>query len=153
MYYDDNFHPTNDEDNYSVMDESIATHDSKTNSVRNRQKKIADDVKRADKGYCFYQIKPSSLTGFKSTKIEFFNSGSCIGNRIRDPISGTRMIERVGTKDEYKFFKVSVSGINSISGVKLFYDSPEQYERHHKCVLNTAIKEKWHQERFSAGNQ
>jgi hypothetical protein len=77
-----------------------------------------------------------------------FDSGNCVGNRMRDPISGTRMMDRVGSKSEYNYFKVRICGIKSKTPVTLFYDSPEQYERHHKCVVCSVIKEKWHQDKF-----
>ena len=49
MYYDDIYHPIND-DQLSVNDSEVSF-DSRTSSVRKNQKKAIDDTKKADKGY------------------------------------------------------------------------------------------------------
>jgi hypothetical protein len=133
-------------DDMSVASESIYTMGSRTSSVKKHQKKVTDEMKQSDKGYCSYQSRRNSQ---KHSKVEMFDSGTCIGNRMRDPITGTRMPHRVGSKDEYTYFKVRISGLRASEPITLFYDSPEHYERHHKNTLSNEIKEKWHQKKFA----
>jgi hypothetical protein len=69
------------------------------------------------------------------------------GTMIRDAITGARCREhRVGTQNEHQFFKVAIStGELGINGGLVFFDSPEQYERHFKGIYTVPqqIKEKW----------
>jgi hypothetical protein len=149
MYYNEVHQlSSNMDDNMSIVSESTCTVGSRTNSVKKNQKRITDEEKRSDKGYLCFRVKPTKNVGIRTTKVEMFDSGNCVGNRMRDPISGTRMMDRVGSKSEYNYFKVRICGIKSKTPVTLFYDSPEQYERHHKCVVCSVIKEKWHQDKF-----
>lgn len=141
MYYDDMFHPTND-DQLSLNDESIVSFDSRTSSVRKKQKKVIDDTKKADKGYHCLKM----MVNHRLTKIELYDSGTNIGNKIRDPIYGNRLPSKVGSKDEYLYFKVRVCGLNPNNPVTFFYDSPEHYERHFKTSLPIAMKQKWAEE-------
>ena len=137
MYYDDIYHPIND-DQLSVNDSEVSF-DSRTSSVRKNQKKAIDDTKKADKGY--YCLK--KVINHRLTNIELYNSGTCVGNRIRDPFYGNRMPAKIGSKDEYFFFKVRVSGLNAKNPVTLYYDSPGHYERHFKDTLSDTVKQKW----------
>jgi len=146
MSYENNVQQVNASDDQSVVSESIYTMGSRTSSVKKHQRKVTDEMKRSDKGYCCYQ---SGRKSEKQSKIEMFDSGTCIGNRIRDPTTGARLPYRVGSKAEYSFFKVRISGLRSSEPITLFYDSPEQYERHHKNTLSNEIKEKWHQQKFA----
>jgi hypothetical protein len=50
----------------------------------------------------------------------------------------------VGSIQEDLLFKVSISnGENKQGPVLLFYDSPEQFEKHQYITLDQSIKEKW----------
>jgi hypothetical protein len=138
MYYDDIYHPSN-EDVQSVNNESVVSYDSRTSSVRKKQNKAVDESKKADKGY--HCVK--CIVNHRTIKVEVYDSGSTIGNKIRDPIYGNRLPAKVGSKDEYLFFKVRMAGLNTNSPVTLFYDSPEHYERHFKTTLSVATKQKW----------
>ena len=143
MYFDDRYHPTVDADNMSIESDSTYTVETRNSSVRRLRRDIADEIKRSDKGFFCYHSKSLPENGFKSYKIEMFDSGTCIGNRIRDPMSGARLSDRIGSKQEYQYFKVRMAGYKKGKSVSLFYDSPEQYERHHRCQLSQTVKEKW----------
>jgi hypothetical protein len=142
MYYDDIYHPTND-DNHSVNDCSVVSFDSRTSSVKKKYNKALEDVKKADKGYRSYK----HVVNNRTIKVELYDSGTTIGNKIRDPIYGTRLPAKIGSKDEYLYFKVRMPGLTTLGPVTLFYDSPEHYERHFKTTLPVAIKQKWTQDR------
>jgi hypothetical protein len=152
MYYDDRYHPTADPDEMSVGSTSTFTTKTNNSSVRRHRRNVADEIKRSDKGYCSYQHRVVSANGVKTHKVEMFDSGTCIGNRIRDPMSGARMYDRIGSKNEYQYFKVRMAGFKPGKSVTLYYDSPEQFERHHKCQLSTTTKEKWIQNKCNTGN-
>ena len=144
MYYDDSFHPTAD-DNFSVVsNDTFYSAESKTNSVKNKNKKLIEDAKRADKDYFCLNFKKNH----KKTKIEFYNSGVNIGSKIRDAVTGARTTNRIGSLDEYLFFKVGIAVMNTNTPITIFYDSPEQYERNHKCILSPGIKEKWYERKY-----
>jgi alpha-acetolactate decarboxylase len=59
----------------------------------------------------------------------------------------------VGSRQEDDLFKVKmVSGVNG-KGVLLFYESPEQYEKHFACTVNEDIKKKWNDKSTRYRNQ
>ncbi|NDA99117.1 MAG: hypothetical protein EBY31_07950, partial [Flavobacteriia bacterium] len=120
----------------SVNNDSIVSFDSRTSSVRKKQNKAVDEIKKADKGY--HCVK--CIVNHRTIKVEVYDSGTTIGNKIRDPIYGNRLPAKVGSKDENLFFKVRMAGLNTTTHggpVTLFYDSPEHYERHFKTHLST----------------
>jgi hypothetical protein len=50
----------------------------------------------------------------------------------------------VGSVNEHLFFKVGLAtGELGNNGGALFFDSPEQYERHMKTTVSQDIKQKW----------
>lgn len=88
----------------------------------------------------------------KRVPVEIYMTKNQPGCLIRNAISGIRETKyRVGRRDEYLFFKVKLTdkvyGQNESYGV-LFYDSPEEYERHFNLVLDQAMKEKWVQQKM-----
>lgn len=140
LYEEDHFHPTNSD---------ITLEDIKSKKV-NKQSKIIENVRTFDSGYIVKSIEVIKQTrkGYlkrQIEKIEMYGSGD-IGSHIRNAISGQRTPHLVGSKDEDLYFSVvEATGINGRSeGVRLFYDSPEQYESHFHTTLNQSIKERWH---------
>jgi hypothetical protein len=83
----------------------------------------------------------------KTIQIEFYSTVLTPGNYIRNAITGTRFKEyRVGSSDEYLFFKVTncaVSNRKCGEPLTLFYDSPEQWEKHFRCEISQEEKLKW----------
>jgi hypothetical protein len=141
MYYDDIYHPNNsDDDSISNTDYTVGSHLSVSANKRIRNE--MEEAKKADKGYYYYK----KYVNNRLTKIEMYDSGLMLGSRIRDPITGSRLNVRLGSKDELSFFKVRWCGTGRASPVTLYYDCPEHFERHHKTTLSTDIKEKWHRE-------
>ena len=120
MYYEDQFN-SNDGDDMDYYSE--------------------DDTKKSDKGY--YCIQAKNNKG-EHIKIEMFDSGTVSGNRIRNAITGVREEERIGSASEDLYFKVCLSGAAKRDApVILFYETPEQYERHHNCKVSDIMREKW----------
>jgi hypothetical protein len=82
----------------------------------------------------------------KMNKIGLFASG-VRGNTIRNAVSGQRYSGHVvGSKSEDFYYKVQVSTgeINSNGdSISVFYDSPEQYEKHFGTFVEQSCKERW----------
>ena len=131
-----------DDCNNSISNTSIGESKSVTSEVRKRHKLIKD-AKMADKGY---NKMKRSING-KIVNIEFYSTVLTPGNHIRNAITGTRFKEyRVGSSDEYLFFKVTNCAISNRKHgepLTLFYDSPEQWERHFRCEISQQEKFKW----------
>jgi len=136
MYYEeDHFHPSerNEHDN---------------NSLNFRDKDILNNLKSLDKGYNRVQRKLNQIWTdgkfYKNITFEFYTS-SDIGCKIRNAVTGFRTNYKVGSTDEDLFFKVKIVDGNCKKGSgHLFYDSPEQYEKHQFCIVSTPTKELWH---------
>jgi len=104
--------------------------------------------KQSDTGYYKQKILVSTYSdeGDLTTemkKVESFATSRNCGTKIRHAISGHRTPYFVG-KDDSLFF--SVMDTTGKEGRKLFYNTPEEYERHfHNTVkVPQTIKEQWH---------
>ena len=158
MYYDDDpFHPNlpNDYDDDMEGDdfasesgsfhfqnvrrddaESMST--SSMSTSRRKRKKLFEDEKNIDKGYC----KTSVYVGYKKVPVEYYHTNDNPGSVIRNAVTGIfETGYKVGKWQEDLFFKVGK--LNGPGRHVLFYDSPEQYERHFFLTVDPAIKEQW----------
>jgi hypothetical protein len=97
----------------------------------------------------------------ESTRVTFFPTLMIPGAAIKNAISGTLQSSsqgahyfRVGTSDEDLFFSVILAtGELGQEPMSLFYDNPEQYERHFFTKLSTEIKNAWLDKRDAALNR
>ena len=141
MYYDDPFDPLldNDYDEHKEMSDSSSEISVSSNSKK--QRKMLDEMKKADKGYHRIVRK---INGRRST-IEFYESSHTPGKKIRNAVSGLYESDMlVGKLDEKLLFKVTLStGETGQNPAHLYYDNPEQYERHFRCILQQSQKETW----------
>ena len=124
-------------DNASIGFTSIMS----DNSAMKRQLKMLEDLRKLDKGY----NKTYRYFNKKRVPVEFYTT--CIKPRypIRNAITGVYQREYlVGTRDEDMFYKVAncADKCNNDQHV-MFFDSPEQYERHFHVTVDQASKEKW----------
>jgi hypothetical protein len=76
-------------------------------------------------------------------KVEFFETGYQPGINIRNALTGAYYNHKTGTFDEYFYFKVVDACYSGKNPYFLFYDSPEQFERHFFCSLPKETKRKW----------
>jgi hypothetical protein len=131
LYEDDMYHPLNQE-----CETVTPSYETKT-----KVKKIMSDIYQNNKG--FHLIKRKAKDG-KLHNIEVFSSG-IQGTTIKNAISGSYYYgDKVGSKDEDLYFKVSIStGDFGRDTVALFYDSPEQYERHMYTTVDSEDKKRW----------
>jgi hypothetical protein len=143
-YEDDYYHSTHTEGNEFIdyHDDDDETEYSVASSNRKKQRKLRQEMKKADKG--FNSVK--RIVNYKPTEIEFYTTKNSPGTMIRDAITGNRYNEyRVGRIHEHLFFKVKISTgeLHNDAGV-LFFDSPEQYEKHFKNVYTVSREDKEH---------
>lgn len=134
IYEDDHFHP-------AVDDSSINNKDTLAN------------IKKLDKGYHKIQRKMNKVwvdgKYYKNISIEFYACGDN-GARIRNAITGYRTNSKIGSSDEDSFFKVKLVNGDCKKGIgHLYYDTPEQYEKHQYCIINSKIKEAWYKKQIN----
>lgn len=93
----------------------------------------------------------------KQVKVEFFPTTTTPNSAIKNAVSGSyqttseNRVLRVGTRDEDLFFSVILAtGELGQDAPTLFYDNPEQYERHFMTKLSPEIKDAWIEKRDSA---
>lgn len=81
------------------------------------------------------------------TAVRFFTTRYTPGSLIRNAVTGSVEPVRVGSADERTYFKVGLStgelGTDPY-GRHLYYDSPDQYERHFGVRLAAGVVETWH---------
>jgi hypothetical protein len=109
-------------------------------SRNNRRKKIANPY-LGDEGYnCV-----TRMVDGKSVKVEFFETSPTPNMCIRDAITGNRLPFKSGTSDEDLFFSVrfATGETKRRDASNLFYDNPEQYERHFFTTVSPELKDAW----------
>jgi hypothetical protein len=106
-----------------------------------------NNLKKMDKGYQKVSRKLNKVwvdgKYYKNITIEFYCSSE--NGYIRNAITGYRSRVKVGSSEEDTYFKVKMASgeCKKNSGV-LFYDSPEQFEKHQFVILKLPIKEQWY---------
>jgi hypothetical protein len=123
LYEEDMFHPLNPE---SQIDNTIV-------------KKFM--VSTTKKGFYSLKRRINNI----NVKVDVYTSGG-LGTNIRNAISGEYYYGyKVGTVKEDLFYKTSVStGETGNEAVVLFFENPEQYERHFYTQVDAADKERWY---------
>ena len=92
----------------------------------------------------------------KHVRVEFFPTNVTPNSLIKNAVSGSHQyidgrFLRAGTRDEDLFFTVILAtGEFGQNAPVLFYDNPEQYERHFFAKVSQKIKEKWTSKRDDA---
>jgi len=132
----------NADDDLSVVtdDLSIKTVEQKVGRMTRKGWKY-DELKMLDSGY--HRIVRAH-DGIK-TKTEVYSTSFIPGTMIRDAITGHKHYNYfVGSLNEELFFKVKdTSGFVGNGSFCLYYDSPEQYERHMKSTVSVNTKKAW----------
>jgi hypothetical protein len=150
----------NDRDNYSIgsnvsdpLDDTDLYHDeySEHNDIASVESSVAFSVvekrngnknkkndKPEDKGYRKIKTSQGSL--------EYYSTSIIPGAPIRDAIYGQYdFTMKVGSSDEDLFFKIinKSNGIDRMKEDHLFYDNPDQCERHMGINVSQHVKEQW----------
>jgi hypothetical protein len=137
-------------DNYYYTSQDFVTDSSSVNTDLLKKQKLLD-YKTLDKGYNSIKQKVNG----KFIKIEFYNTNYSMGTTIRNAVTGIYQKGcYMGTLNENLFFKVShASAENKNKEPKfLFFDDPEQWERHFVCTCPSEIKKKWYQRKHNIQN-
>lgn len=105
-----------------------------------RQRKLREDYKSSDKGY----LKLYRKINHKRVGIEAYKTSYTPDSKIRNACTGIFQNFKVGSTDEYMFYKVSLATGEAEQGPgHLYYDNPEQYERHFQTIVPQEEKERW----------
>jgi hypothetical protein len=128
-----------DEQSYNYHDTIVSSDSTVYTSPQSKRRAMAEYMK-SDPGY--------RRIGKKNDKIDYYNTSIIPGTSIRNAISGIREYNmKVGSPvAESQFFKVRYAGegISNVNGPDtLFYDTPEQFERHMNCSVKTVSKKIW----------
>jgi len=131
-----------DEETYSEnVTTSTLDNMSVTSSIR-KQYKALNNFKLMDVG--FHKVK--RVIDGKPVKIEYYHSGFTPGSSIRNAITGSSYPQyKIGTLAENLFFKVTnaTADEKNKQPFNMFFDNPDQYERHFKTSVSQDIKERW----------
>jgi hypothetical protein len=101
-----------------------------------------------DKGY--HLVHRKKIPRGKFT-LEYYETYTNPETRIRNAVTGYRYRDDhpklkylVGSRQEDLFFKVTIAnGENGNNPMNLYYDNPEQFEKHQKIIVAQETKEKW----------
>jgi hypothetical protein len=141
-HYDDNasygYGYSDDDQRSYVSYGSSSGGSSFLNPQKKKQRQLAEKAKMEDKGYRKMYVD--------GKKFEMYFTTNMPGTAIRNAVTGVRFPQfPVGSKCEYLFFKVAMAtGLHGRDGAMLFYDTPEQYERHMKIEVLQSEKQHWH---------
>ena len=135
-------------DEYDITDEYDDTSFVYHESIISDDTTIFTDVKAKvkRKGKMVDADPGHKIIGKKKNKLEYFATSDIPGNTIRNAVTGISEYNmKVGTgMIEDQFYKVKYAGNDSGNSLDtLYYDSPEQFERHMNCRLNTEKKTNW----------
>ena len=121
------------EQEYNDMEEDM--------SFQSNRQKENNALTDATNDKLCYKANRFSVDAGKNKQVMLFASGA-IGTTIRNAVSGERYIgHRVGTRNEDLYFKAMIcTGEFGPDPVTLFYDSPEQYERHMLTTVDRQVK-------------
>lgn len=138
-HYDEFMYNTSDAS--SIYDtESVVTKPDGT------KKKKEYDTKRGH--HLIHRYLNKKDGGKRKVPIELYTTRSNLDSRIRNAVTGFYEEAFVGRPSQDQCFKVVLAtgelGKDAPSNF-LFYDSPEQYERHFFLELEQSFKEKWYE--------
>ena len=142
MAYEDDVHVSdnesdNDNDTESLV-ESLA--DSTACAKRISRRQYQKMLKLSDPDY----YVTTRRTGSRTKDVELYSTRCNPGHLIRNPISGSRSNDRVGTKAEHTYFKIRMTSVgDGVEPVTLYYDSPDTYEKHMHTKVSKNIKKEW----------
>lgn len=152
--YNEEFLPDDANDYFDMSDVSIEESSSIDTELRDHRK-MKEVYKRMDKDYYSYKIMAYDNDMMKPQKIELYSSPLFSNGLIRNAATGIRMEHRVGSKydDLYFIMKDVTTGTKTplnTDSRKLYYNNPEECERHQKIRISQPIKEIWQEKNLRA---
>lgn len=119
------------------LDDLTEVSESTIDSGVSLKTKHKNKAKKNDKGY----EKKTKIIKDKKIIIDTYHTNDTPGCTVRHAATGFWMKARVGSIEENLYFKVRDN--TSKDSRSLYYDSPEEYERHMFLTLSTEIKSRW----------
>jgi hypothetical protein len=137
-------------DDYIDVDSYSISEVSSLNSLSKNKKSKYEDLKKSDPGYHKLKRYVNTKNGVKREYYEVYTTSCDTGAIIRNAITGVRFNKfRVGSRSESQFFKTRLaSGETGRDGETLYFDSPEEFEKHMRIIVPPEIKEKWLEKRM-----
>ena len=129
-------------DNYSYSDENSSV----ASSAGLALKKQMDIMKRTDPGYFTVRRMRFNLklNKMKGKKIELYRTSFSSNRKIRNAVTGFYENIYVGKLASNLLFKVILAtGETGSNPEHLYFDSPEQYERHFDLIVSDNDKTEW----------
>ena len=141
---DEQYNDYMDVDSYSISEVSTL------NSINKNKKSKYEDLKKADPGYHKMKRFVNTKNGIKREFYEVYTTSCDTGAIIRNAVTGVRFNKfRVGSRGESQFFKTRLAtGETGRDGETLYFDSPEEFEKHMRVTISPEIKEKWLEKRM-----
>ena len=124
---DDAFSEVSSEETTSSVDTQIK-----------ERRKLLEQYKRLDTGYHKYKM----MVNGEVQKIETYSTSVSSNAFIRHAVDGIKCPHRAGSKYEDLYFTV-VDTTTDKGSRRLYYYSPEEYERHQYHTVPQDIKEDW----------
>ena len=92
-----------------------------------------------------FEFNPNDYIKKKEDKVKrkkYYKSSTSVGAHIVNAETGQVYEHLVGSTDECRYYTVMIN--EGKEGIKLFYNSPEQYESHRNTELDDNLKVEWH---------
>lgn len=136
-----------DTDSDSVFSDEPIHQNNRNGFIEDDSTYYSDEKQALNKPNTVIRIDPVKS---KRVKVTFFETLLTPNRFIKNAVTGALEAPfRVGTKDEDLFFSVMLStGECGQNPPCLFYDSPEQYERHFFTIVSDDAKLRW-RERYA----
>jgi len=104
-----------------------------------KKRKLIEYTKRLDNGYDRYR----KMVNGEMILIESYSTQLLRNGFIRHAVDGIKCPHRAGSKYDDLYFVVTDTTSRTNETRKLYYYSPEDFERHHYLTVPQEIKEKW----------
>ena len=145
--YNDEYVETNsvhESINDSASEYSFSNDSSVASNIK-KQRKLIEDAKLADKGFHRVYRKHADKNKKKKLKVEIYETLGGTGATIRNAVTGKfENGVRVGSNQTRLFFNIALcTGETGPSPADLYYNTPEECERHFHCTLTPEVKMKW----------
>jgi hypothetical protein len=112
---------------------------SSVDTVIKERRKLIKYKKMMDKDF----FQTSKFVNNEIMIIESYSTPLLCNSFIRHAVDGLRCPHRAGSKYEDLYFVVTDTTTNYKESRKLYYYSPEDFERHQYVTVPQEIKEKW----------
>lgn len=124
-----------------LLENTINLHEEETKNINiDKKNKYHHKFKVPFKGYINNKY-------YKYINVEFYSSGEN-GTKIRDALTGNFTKHLVGSEDEDLYFTVSIcDNTTGQTPVKLYYLTPEDYEKNNLCIVGERTKKLWKEKR------